>query len=98
MPREKSLPSPDGEHFEEGLVHLADMLELSDPRRPKEAGGAQKVSGAGVALPVGGTYADWKTFCLDVCRSLRVTRTKVKSPAAQAAIDAAVARIEQLVE
>ncbi len=96
-----TTPSPlptEGEHFEEGLLHLADMLEISDPRRPKAAGSGAKISGSGLAVPIGATFEEWKAFCLDVCRSLQVTRAKVKTPAAHAMIDAAIARIEQLVE
>ena len=88
----------DPEHFEEGLVHLADMLELSDPRRDEARKSQTKVLETGMTVPVGGTYEDWKTFCKDVVARLKATRPKVDNEAGQASIDAAIDRIEQMIE
>ena len=60
-----SHPADDPAHFEEGLVHLSDMLELADPRR------LQSKDGSAHPLPVAvTTYDEWKAFCLDVIKTL----------------------------
>jgi len=88
----------DMEHFEEGLVHLVDMLELADPRRRESARSQRKVQGSGLSVPVGGTFDEWKSFCQDVSRRLRATRGRLSQPAALAQIDAAIDRIDQMVQ
>ena len=88
----------DPEHFEEGLVHLADMLELSDPRRDEARTSQTKVLKTGMTVPVGGTYNDWKTFCEEVVSRLKATRPKVDNEIGQSCIDAAIDRIEQIIE
>ncbi|MSQ25607.1 MAG: hypothetical protein EXR49_04955 [Dehalococcoidia bacterium] len=86
------------DHFEEGLIHLVDMLELADPRRNGADKNQEKLRNAGLALPPGGTVADWRVFCKDVSSQLRSARPKMKVPFTQASIDAAIARIEQMIE
>ncbi|MEE9285423.1 MAG: hypothetical protein V3V35_06830 [Dehalococcoidia bacterium] len=88
----------DSDHFEEGLVHLADMLELSDPRRSEAKESQKKIQQTGLAVPVGGTYEEWKRFCLDVATELKATLAQATSDDARATIDAAIDRIEQMVQ
>lgn len=88
----------DMEHFEEGLVHLVDMLELADPRRREADKSQRKVQGAGVTVPVGGTFQEWKSFCQDVTKRLRSARPRLTSPDSLAQLDAAIDRIEQMVQ
>jgi hypothetical protein len=88
----------DPEHFEEGLVHLADMLELSDPRRDQAQQSQTKVLKTGLTVPVGGTYEDWRTFCEEILSRLKATRPKIDDEMGQAYIDAAIDRIEQIIE
>ncbi len=85
----------DAVHFEEGLVHLADMLELADPRRKE---GQEKISQTGLAMPMGGTYEEWKGFCLNVAAQLKDTLSQADSDDARATIDAAIDRIEQMLQ
>ena len=82
-------------HFEEGLVHLADMLELADPRRKE---GQEKIGQTGLATPMGGTYEEWKGFCLSVAAQLKETLNQADSDDARATIDAAIDRIEQMLQ
>ena len=86
------------EHFEEGLVHLVDMLELADPRREQSSSSQAKVEKSGVTVPVGGTFEEWKSFCLDITHRLQATRDKIPVAAGRAHIDAAIDRIELMVE
>ncbi len=88
----------DMEHFEEGLVHLVDMLELADPRRNEAGVSQKKVASSGISVPVSGSYEEWKAFCLDVTRRLKATRSRVPVAAARAQLDAAVDRIDLMVE
>ncbi|MBM4404938.1 MAG: hypothetical protein FJ039_01970 [Chloroflexi bacterium] len=90
------FPADDPEHFEEGLVHLADMLELADPRRKQASVSRQTVKASGVEMPEKQTYAEWKKMCLDIVKELRALRPKVKKPDSQAILDAAVDRIEEI--
>ena len=86
------------DHFEEGLIHLVDMLELADPRRNGADKNQAKLRNAGLAIPETGTMADWKAFCRDVSHQLRASRPKMKVAFTQASIDAAIARIDQMIE
>ena len=88
----------DPEHFEEGLVHLVDMLELADPRREHSTTSQAKVQKSGVTVPVGGTLEEWKSFCLDITKRLKATRDKIPVAAGRAHIDAAIDRIELMLE
>ena len=85
-------------HFEEGLVHLADMLELADPRRDEAKESQEKISQPGPAMPMGGTYEEWKGFCLNVAAQLKDTLSQADSDDARATIDAAIDRIEQMLQ
>ena len=96
MPTDHLFDDP--EHFEEGLVHLADMLELADPRREGAKQSQANVLQTGVTVPVGGTLDDWKEFCLKVASGLEATRGDVPSDDGLAALDAAVDRIRQMAE
>lgn len=88
----------DMDHFEEGLVHLVDMLELADPRRAHAGSSQKKVASSGISVPVGGSYEEWKAFCLDIVARLKATRPRVPQAAGQAQLDAAVDRIELMLE
>jgi hypothetical protein len=88
----------DGEHFVEGLVHLADMLELADPRRKHAQESQEKIQRSGVAVPVGRTYEEWRAFCLGVVSRLRKAYATARTDAQRATLDAAIQRIEQVVE
>ena len=88
----------DPEHFEEGLVHLVDMLELADPRREQSTKSQAKVQDSGVTVPVGGTLEEWKTFCLDITTRLKATRPKIPVETGRAHIDDAIDRIELMLE
>ncbi len=95
MVTDQLFGNPD--EFEEGLVHLVDMLELADPRRAETRVNQTKVEGSGIDVPVGGSFEEWKGFCLDVTKRLRATSHKIKHPEGQAGIDAAIDRIEMMV-
>ena len=88
----------DPEHFEEGLVHLVDMLELADPRREEAKESQEKISETGTAMPMGGAYEEWKGFCLNVAAQLKDTLKRTDSDDTRATIDAAIDRIEQMVQ
>ena len=88
----------DPDHFEEGLVHLVDMLELADPRREESTTSQSKVETSGITVPVGESLGDWKAFCQDVAKQLKATRRQVSIAAGRAHLDAAIDRIELMVE
>ena len=88
----------DPEHFQEGLVHLADMLELADPRRLGAGASQAKVEEVGVSGATGETFDKWRGFCQEVLESLRATRPSVEDEEGLATLDAAVARIEQMIQ
>ena len=88
----------DPEHFEEGLVHLADMLELADPRRLGAVESQAKVKQTGVSVPTGESFDNWHGFCQEVLKSLRATRPSVESEERLATLDATVDRIEQMIQ
>ena len=88
----------DPDHFEEGLLHLVDMLELADPRRMAAHQSQAKVVNAGVGVPVGGSFEDWRNSCLSTVKQLQATREQVESPDGRALIDATIDRIQQMVE
>ena len=88
----------DPDHFEEGLLHLVDMLELADPRRMEADQSQAKVVETGVSVSVGGTFEDWRNLCLSTANQLKATRDQVESPDGRAMLDATVDRIEQMVE
>jgi hypothetical protein len=90
------FPSDDPEHFEEGLVHLADMLELADPRRKHAAESRETVKRSGVEMPERQSYAEWKKMCLDIAKELRASRAKIKKPDSLAILDAAIDRIQDM--
>ena len=84
------------EHFEEGLIQLVDMLELADPRRIEAGESQAKVRESGLSVPVGASLEEWRSFCQDVIARLRATHGQVPSGDAEALIDAAIDRIEQV--
>ena len=88
----------DPDHFEEGLVHLADMLALADPRRDEAKESQGKTGQTGPAMPMGGTYEEWKEFCLNIAAQLKETLSQADSDDARATIDAAIDRIQQMVQ
>ena len=88
----------DPDHFEEGLVHLVDMLELADPRREQAAQTKRKVEESGITLPTGDSLAEWKSFCQDVVKQLRGTRVQLSSSDGQAHLEAAIDSIELMTE
>ena len=98
MPNETDFVFEDPEHFEEGLLHLVDMLELTDPRRAEALESQAKVLEAGVAAPVGGTFEEWRGFCLNIAGQLKAARGKVTAAEGQAMLDATIDRLEQMAE
>ena len=86
-----SHPEGDAAHFEEGLVHLTDMLALADPRRPPPKDGVAH------PLPVAvTTYDEWRAFCLDVTKTLEASRAKATDQTSLTTISAAIARIQRM--
>ncbi|MCH8194442.1 MAG: hypothetical protein IIB12_00005 [Chloroflexi bacterium] len=47
---------------------------------------------------MGGTYEEWKGFCLNVAAQLKDTLSQADSDDARATIDAAIDRIEQMLQ
>ncbi len=90
------FPVDDPEHFEEGLVHLADMLELADPRRKQASEGRATLKKSGVEMPESQSYADWKKMCLEIVKELRVSGSKITKPDSLATLDAAIDRIQDM--
>ena len=90
------LPFDDPEHFEEGLVHLADMLELADPRRKGAATSRSVVAKAGVDVDAVNSLTEWKVFCKSVVKQLRTAQSKAKDDDQRAMMDATIDRIEQM--
>ena len=90
--------SEDPDHFEEGLVHLVDMLELADPRREQADQTKRKVEESGIMLPTGDSLDEWKSFCQDVVKQLRGTRAQLNTAEGRAHLDAAIDRIELMTE
>jgi hypothetical protein len=87
MPDTPIIEDPD--HFIEGLVHLADMLELADPRRSQ--GQTQ------VAVPVR-SLEEWRAFCLDVAAKLRNARDRARDEAQRVRLDETAGRLERIVQ
>ncbi len=75
----------------EGLVHLADMLEVADPRRAM-AGGAQAQAGDYLTL------ADWRARCHDLQDGLARTRPALRSLEQRTTVDEAIRRIRRLLD
>ncbi|MDO8532913.1 MAG: hypothetical protein Q7T26_12260 [Dehalococcoidia bacterium] len=73
----------------EGLVHLADMLEVADPRR----GMAGSESGGGHL-----TLADWRARCRGLLERLSRARPALPLPEQRAALDEALGRIRHLLD
>ncbi|MBI3744151.1 MAG: hypothetical protein HY261_07710 [Chloroflexi bacterium] len=90
------LPFDDPEHFEEGLVHLADMLELADPRRKGAEMSRGVVAQAGVDVNAVKSLTEWKTFCKSVVKQLRSASGKARDDDQRAVLDATIDRIEQM--
>ncbi len=91
------FPVDDPEHFEEGLVHLADMLELADPRRKQASESRATVKKSGIEMPERQTYPEWKAMCLDIVKELRASTPKIKNDDSLAILDAAIDRIQDMV-
>ena len=75
----------------EGLVHLADMLEVADPRRAM-AGDAREQSRDYLTL------ADWRARCRALRDRLARARPALRAPEQRAAIDEAIRRIRRLLD
>ncbi len=87
MPDGLMIEDPD--HFIEGLVHLADMLELADPRRSGQQ--------AQAAVPVR-SFEEWRAFCLDVAAKLRHARDRARDEAQRARIEETAGRLERIAQ
>lgn len=75
----------------EGLVHLADMLEVADPRRAM-AGDARKQARDYLTL------AEWRARCRELRDRLVRARRALRLPEQRAAMDEAVRRIRRLMD
>ncbi len=88
----------DKKNLGQSLIHLADVLELADPRRKLAQASRTKIKRAGLHLPTRQTVKEWRASCRDVVNQLEVLRSTVQSAQALAQLDAAIDRIRLMIE
>ena len=79
------------ESLVEGLVHLADMLEVADPRRATSGHGQAPASDYL-------TLAEWRARRRELQDRLARARRALRLPEQRAAMDEAVRRIRRLLD